>query len=193
MVFLFSPSRLFSSHRHPSPLFPLASPRPPPPAAFAAITNSITACSSSSSRSLIPDNRARFLLIPDGLCRSYRQCSQRRAARFRNTSEASDGLKDDGVIEDMEKYLNDLSLEYESVWDTKPAWCQPWTIILTGLVIVSGSWLLFHLVVVTAVLAFLVAAWWFIFLYSYPLAYSEMIDRRRKALMEGNHDHSGRT
>lgn len=31
-------------------------------------------------------------------------------------------LNEDGVVEDMDGYLNYLSLEYDSVWDTKPAW-----------------------------------------------------------------------
>lgn len=31
-------------------------------------------------------------------------------------------MDDEGVIRDMERYLEDLSLEYDSVWDTKPAW-----------------------------------------------------------------------
>ena len=29
---------------------------------------------------------------------------------------------EDGVVEDMDGYLDYLSLEYDSVWDTKPAW-----------------------------------------------------------------------
>jgi hypothetical protein len=29
---------------------------------------------------------------------------------------------ENGVVEDMDGYLNHLSLEYDSVWDTKPAW-----------------------------------------------------------------------
>ncbi|TKY62438.1 CHR11-1 protein [Spatholobus suberectus] len=39
---------------------------------------------------------------------------------------------EDGVVNDMEGYLNHLSLEYDSVWDTKPSWCQPWTIVADG-------------------------------------------------------------
>lgn len=31
-------------------------------------------------------------------------------------------LDEDGVVEDMDGYLNYLSLEYDSVWDTKPSW-----------------------------------------------------------------------
>lgn len=36
---------------------------------------------------------------------------------------SSNSSKDDnGTVDDMESYLNNLSLEYDSVWDTKPAW-----------------------------------------------------------------------
>ena len=31
-------------------------------------------------------------------------------------------LDENGVVDDMEGYLNHLSLEYDSVWDTKPSW-----------------------------------------------------------------------
>jgi hypothetical protein len=31
-------------------------------------------------------------------------------------------FREDGVVDDMDGYLNYLSLEYDSVWDTKPAW-----------------------------------------------------------------------
>lgn len=31
-------------------------------------------------------------------------------------------LDENGVVDDMDGYLNYLSLEYDSVWDTKPAW-----------------------------------------------------------------------
>ena len=31
-------------------------------------------------------------------------------------------LDENGVVDDMDGYLNYLSLEYDSVWDTKPSW-----------------------------------------------------------------------
>ncbi|KAG9136328.1 hypothetical protein Leryth_003912 [Lithospermum erythrorhizon] len=34
-------------------------------------------------------------------------------------------LDENGFVEDMDGYLNYLALEYDSVWDTKPSWCQP--------------------------------------------------------------------
>ncbi|GMH02412.1 hypothetical protein Nepgr_004251 [Nepenthes gracilis] len=95
------------------------------------------------------------------------------------------------AIDDMDRYLNRLSLEYDSVWDTKPAWCQPWTITLTGVLVIACSWIILHSVVVTSVVLFLICAWWFIFLYSYPKAYSEMIAERRKKVTDGIEDTFG--
>ncbi|KAK2973745.1 hypothetical protein RJ640_019745 [Escallonia rubra] len=65
-------------------------------------------------------------------------------------------LDEEGVVDDMDGYLNQLSLEYDSVWDTKPSWCQPWTITLTGV-----------------------------------LAYSDMIEDRRKQVTNGFEDTFG--
>ena len=42
--------------------------------------------------------------------------------RFSFSPPPSDQENVVNVPQDMERYLSDLSLEYESVWDTKPAW-----------------------------------------------------------------------
>ncbi|XXG83050.1 hypothetical protein AAC387_Pa10g0903 [Persea americana] len=68
----------------------------------------------------------------------------------------------------MDGYLNCLSLKYDSVWVTKPSWCQPWTISLTGVLVIASSWLFVHSVVVTMIVLTLICAWWYIFLYAYP-------------------------
>jgi hypothetical protein len=31
-----------------------------------------------------------------------------------------------------------------NLWQHKPWWCQPWTIILTGMIIVTASWFLIN-------------------------------------------------
>ncbi|KAF5455022.1 hypothetical protein F2P56_024641 [Juglans regia] len=100
-------------------------------------------------------------------------------------------LDENGVVDDMDGYLNYLSLEYDTVWDTKPSWCQPWTIILTGVSVTASSWLIFHSVVVTIGILLLICTWWYIFLYSYPKAYSEMIAERRKRVTNGVEDTFG--
>jgi len=57
------------------------------------------------------------------------------------------------------------------LWAQKPWWCQPWTIILTGLVVVVGSWVLLHRIWITGSAALAVASWWFLFLVLAPTAY----------------------
>ncbi|XP_027352637.1 uncharacterized protein LOC113863302 isoform X2 [Abrus precatorius] len=111
-----------------------------------------------------------------------------------NPSDSKDPLffDENGVVNDMEGYLNHLSLEYDSVWDTKPSWCQPWTITLTGVSIIALSWLILHSVIVTSLISLLICAWWYIFLYSYPKAYSEMIAERRERVTNGVEDTFGR-
>ncbi|KAJ1433088.1 hypothetical protein SESBI_06307 [Sesbania bispinosa] len=111
-----------------------------------------------------------------------------------NPSDSKDPLflDDNGVVDDMEGYLNQLSLEYDSVWDTKPSWCQPWTITLTGVSIIGISWLILHSVIITSLVSLLICAWWYIFLYSYPKAYSEMIAERRERVTNGVEDTFGR-
>jgi hypothetical protein len=55
-----------------------------------------------------------------------------------------------------------------SVWQHKPWWCQPWSIALTGLILISGCWLLFKLVWLTLLVAIPVLAWMGFFLVVYP-------------------------
>ncbi|KAL3531334.1 hypothetical protein ACH5RR_010656 [Cinchona calisaya] len=108
-----------------------------------------------------------------------------------NEPRESSFLDEDGVVKDMDAYLNYLSLEYDSVWDTKPSWCQPWTITLTGILVIAGSWLILHSAIVTAAVLSLICAWWYIFLYNYPKAYLEMIEERRKRVTSGIEDTYG--
>jgi hypothetical protein len=53
-------------------------------------------------------------------------------------------------------------------WNYKPWWCQPWSILLTGVLLISVSWLLCHKIWITVVVAFPVLAWWFYFLLLWP-------------------------
>jgi hypothetical protein len=60
-----------------------------------------------------------------------------------------------------------------SLWDEKPWWCQPWTIVLTGLIAIAGSWWLLHLIWITGLVFAAIAAWWLLFLVLVPRAYRE--------------------
>ncbi|MEM7758957.1 MAG: DUF6737 family protein [Cyanobacteria bacterium P01_A01_bin.40] len=62
-----------------------------------------------------------------------------------------------------------------NVWDYKPKWCQPWSIILTGIMIIAGSWLILHLVWLTIAISLPIIAWWVYFLILYPQAFADYI------------------
>ncbi len=55
-----------------------------------------------------------------------------------------------------------------SVWQLKPWWCQPWSILLTGAVLILGSWLLVHKIWFTVLVALPVLIWQGFFLLLYP-------------------------
>ena len=60
-----------------------------------------------------------------------------------------------------------------SIWASKPWWCQPWTIVLTGLVLVAGSWMLLESWWISVPVAMAVLAWWALFLGVVPAAYRQ--------------------
>jgi hypothetical protein len=54
------------------------------------------------------------------------------------------------------------------LWQSKPWWCQPWTIILTGILLVAVSWLVLHSLWLTIPLGVLIVVWWTYFLILVP-------------------------
>ncbi len=60
------------------------------------------------------------------------------------------------------------------LWQSKPWWCQPWTIILTGILIVLGSWMVLHSLWLTISLSILIVVWWTYFLILVPRMLREM-------------------
>ena len=61
--------------------------------------------------------------------------------------------------------------EQPPFWSLKPLWCQPWSIISTGVLMVGGSWALLHRLWISLPLALGVVAWWLLFLVLVPAAY----------------------
>ncbi|MDC0834188.1 hypothetical protein POG22_14410 [Geitlerinema sp. CS-897] len=55
-----------------------------------------------------------------------------------------------------------------NIWKYKPWWCQPWSILLTGIAIIAGSWLLFHRFWLTGLVAVPILAWMGYFLLLFP-------------------------
>ena len=60
-----------------------------------------------------------------------------------------------------------------SLWDQKPWWCQPWTIVLSGLIAIAGSWWLLQTQWITALVGAATFAWWLLFLVLVPRAYQQ--------------------
>lgn len=60
-----------------------------------------------------------------------------------------------------------------SIWKYKPWWCQPWSIILTGIIIISGSWFIFNIIWLTSLLLVLISIWWLLFLILVPYLFSK--------------------
>ncbi len=69
--------------------------------------------------------------------------------------------------------------ESTSVWDYKPGWCQPWSIILAGLTIISASWLILHTIWITLGVSVLITVWWVYFLILYPKAFADYITSQK--------------
>ena len=66
-----------------------------------------------------------------------------------------------------------MAASTESIWTLKPWWCQPWSIVLTGLVVPAASWLLLQRWWITAPVAAGVVVWWWLFLVVVPRAYQD--------------------
>ncbi len=60
------------------------------------------------------------------------------------------------------------------LWQSKPWWCQPWTIILTGVLLIAGSWLALRTWWITIPLSILVSIWWLYFLVIVPQMLRQM-------------------
>ncbi|BAY88031.1 MULTISPECIES: DUF6737 family protein [unclassified Tolypothrix] len=55
-----------------------------------------------------------------------------------------------------------------SPWNYKPWWCQPWSIVLTGITLISGSWLVFKTIWLTVIISIPILVWMGFFLLIWP-------------------------
>ncbi|MGA9377658.1 MAG: DUF6737 family protein [Phormidium sp.] len=53
-------------------------------------------------------------------------------------------------------------------WNYKPWWCQPWSILLTGTILISGSWFIWRTVWLTLVISLPILVWMGFFLLIWP-------------------------
>ena len=78
---------------------------------------------------------------------------------------------DTSTSSEPEEFLRDVPL---NVWDIKPPWCQPWTIVSTGFTII-GVASIPHWTWLTAIASLGVFTWWYLFLGVYASQYKEAV------------------
>ena len=64
----------------------------------------------------------------------------------------------------------------KSFWDSKPYWCQPWSIISFGVLVLIFSFKLLNNIIITSILGFFILVWWILFLIIAPNSYQVDID-----------------
>lgn len=69
----------------------------------------------------------------------------------------------------------EISPASASIWSQKPWWCQPWSILLTGVSAIAGSWVLFHSLWLSVPTSIGVGIWWLLFLVLVPAAYANAV------------------
>ena len=65
----------------------------------------------------------------------------------------------------------------KSFWDSKPYWCQPWSIISFGVLVLISSWKVFNNILFTSILGFFILIWWIVFLILAPNLYQVNNDK----------------
>ena len=81
-----------------------------------------------------------------------------------------------------EAMLNqDSPSQVDTIWKLKPWWCQPWSILLTGVAGVGLSWIWLHRWWVTLLVSAAVLAWWGLFLILVPRAWKEAVQQEEVA------------
>ena len=78
----------------------------------------------------------------------------------------------------MTKFSN---LESSNIWDYKPTWCQPWSILLTGIILSVSSWFILHLIWITSILSILIIIWWVYFLILYPRMFKAYVESQNNS------------
>ena len=63
-------------------------------------------------------------------------------------------------------------------WDLKPYWCQPWSIITFGILVLTFSWKIFNNIIIASITALFVITWWVLFLLLVPSSYKSISEKK---------------
>ncbi len=66
----------------------------------------------------------------------------------------------------------------KTFWDSKPYWCQPWSIIGFGMLCIILSVITLHNTIITIILSFFIVVWWVVFLILVPNSYQAISDKQ---------------
>jgi len=66
----------------------------------------------------------------------------------------------------------------KNFWDLKPYWCQPWSIITFGILVLILSWKLLNNIIISSILGFFIIIWWILFLILIPRSYDVIPDKK---------------
>ncbi len=64
----------------------------------------------------------------------------------------------------------------KNFWDLKPFWCQPWSIISFGILVLFLSWIFLNNIIFTSITAIIIIIWWILFLILVPNIYQSKLD-----------------
>ena len=70
------------------------------------------------------------------------------------------------------------SISKDKFWDLKPKWCQPWSIISFGVLVIASSWTLFNKLIITLILGSIIIIWWVLFLIIVPYSYKSISEKK---------------
>ncbi len=64
--------------------------------------------------------------------------------------------------------LNSFLKNSKKYWSSKPIWCQPWSIILTGVIIITFASFILPFLWLKVLVIVLIFLWWYLFLIFAP-------------------------
>ncbi len=66
----------------------------------------------------------------------------------------------------------------KNYWALKPYWCQPWSIITSGILAIAFTWIFLNSIIITLILGTLVFVWWLVFLILAPNLYEKSFEKK---------------
>lgn len=95
------------------------------------------------------------------------RCDRTRCYDFKLSSRVHASIKKPPLKSGNRNLLSDAMQVYSR---EKPWWCQPWSILSTGVAIILTSSVIFHgyATIITVLASIAVFVWWYVFLVVYP-------------------------